>query len=164
MNWYIWLVFIHVLGAFGFALAHGTSAAVALKLRGERNPDRIAALLDLSGRAIYVMYGSLLVLLVAGVAAGFVGGWWGRLWIWAALVILFALLVSMYLLASRFYEGVRHAAGVRGLQDRKTAPDPVALSAEELDRLLASRRPFLIATVGGVGLVVLLWLMYFKPF
>ena len=164
MNWYLWLVFIHVLGGFGFALAHGTSAAVALRLRRERNADRIAALLELSGTAIYVMYVSLLVLLVAGVAAGFVGGWWGRLWIWVSLALLLALMVAMYLLASRFYESVRHAVGIRGIQDSKKTPDPVALGAEDLDRLLTSPRPFLIAVIGGSGFVILLWLMYFKPF
>lgn len=33
---YQWLVLLHVIAASTFALAHGVSAGVALKLRGER--------------------------------------------------------------------------------------------------------------------------------
>ena len=33
---YPWVVFVHVLGAFTFVLAHGASATVVLRLRRER--------------------------------------------------------------------------------------------------------------------------------
>jgi hypothetical protein len=33
---YQWIVLLHLIAAFTFALAHGVSAGVALKLRGER--------------------------------------------------------------------------------------------------------------------------------
>ena len=33
---YSWIVFVHVLGVFGFLLAHGAAAVVAFRLRGER--------------------------------------------------------------------------------------------------------------------------------
>jgi hypothetical protein len=80
-------VLLHVIAAFTFALAHGVSAGVALKLRGEREVPRVQALLDLSEFATNEMYVSILVLLVAGVAATFIAGLWGRTWIWAAIVL-----------------------------------------------------------------------------
>ena len=64
------------------------SAGVALKLRGERELSRVQALLDLSQAAINGMYVSILVLLIAGVAAAFIAGLWGKGWIWAAIVLL----------------------------------------------------------------------------
>jgi hypothetical protein len=38
------------------------------------------------------------------------------------------------------------------------------VSAEELAALVDTRRPDVIALVGVIGLLVLLWLMMFKPF
>jgi hypothetical protein len=42
---------LHVIAAFTFALAHGMSAGVVLKLRGEREIPRVQALLGLSKMA-----------------------------------------------------------------------------------------------------------------
>lgn len=71
MNWHLFWKLLHIMGAFGFVAAHGGTAAVALRLRREREPDRIRALLELSRSTRSVMYWSLLVLLVAGIANGF---------------------------------------------------------------------------------------------
>ena len=35
------LVLVHVVGVFGFLLAHGVSVGVAFRLRGERNLERV---------------------------------------------------------------------------------------------------------------------------
>ena len=78
---YPWIVFLHVAGGFGFMLAHGASASVAFALRRERNLERLRALLDLSSGSFNVMYLSLLVLLAAGIVAGFMQKWWGQGWI-----------------------------------------------------------------------------------
>lgn len=69
---YQWVVLVHVIAAFTFARAHGVSAGVALKLRGKREIPRVQALLDLSRVATNGMYGSIVVLLVAGIAAAFI--------------------------------------------------------------------------------------------
>jgi hypothetical protein len=40
---------------FGFLLAHGSSAVVAFRLRREREPARVAALLDLSSSSLALL-------------------------------------------------------------------------------------------------------------
>jgi MFS family permease len=150
--------------AFLFFMGHGASMWVSDQVRRERDPVRIRALLELSSRSLGLVYGSLLALLVAGVVAGIMHGHFNRLWIWAAIVVLVAIIGLMYGLASRYYGRVREAVGIRSYQTPKDAPDPVPVSAEELAALLDSRRPDIIGLVGIGGLVILLWLMFFKPF
>jgi len=164
MNWLPWLVLVHVIGAFGFILAHGVSAHVAIRLRGEREPTRIAALLDLSSYSLTMLYVSLLVLLAGGIAAGFAGGHWGRLWIWTAIGILVLLLGAMYALASPYYGQLRRAVGMKAYGDPKDAPPPEPLSAAEIAAHLQSTRPYLLSWIGGVGLVLIIGLMVLKPF
>lgn len=160
---YQWLVLLHVIAAFTFALAHGVSAGVALKLRGERELPRVQALLDLSRFATNGMYVSIFVLLIAGVAAGILGDLWGRGWIWAAIVLLVLMFVAMYARGSSWFRDLRRAAGLayetgKGAQPAER-PDTVRLAT-----LTASSRPMEIAAVGYGGLVLILWLMVMKPF
>jgi len=164
MDWYPWIVLLHVLGAFGFVLAHGASAFAAIQIRSERDPARVAALLDMSSMSFGLMYLSLLLLLVGGIAAGFVGGWWGELWIWLAIGVLVVVIGAMYPLGSMHYANVRRAVGIKAYNDPKDAPPPEPLSGPELEALLSSNRPFALAAVGGIGLVVIIWLMVLKPF
>ncbi|MDQ2965594.1 MAG: hypothetical protein M3R57_07075 [Chloroflexota bacterium] len=164
MEWYPWVVFVHVAAAFLFFMGHGASMWVSDQVRRERDPVRIRALLDLSSASLGLVYGSLVTLLVAGIVAGIMGGHFGRLWIWASLVVLVVTIVLMYLLGSRYYGRVREAVGVRSYFSPKDAPDPTPASPEELAALLDSRRPDVIGLVGIVALLILLWLMYFKPF
>ena len=164
MEWYPWIVFVHVAAAFLFFMGHGASMWVSDQIRREREPARIRSLLELSSRSLGMVYGSLLTLLVAGIVAGIMGGHFARGWIWAAIGVLVAVVVLMYALASRYYGRVREAVGIRSYQTPKDAPDPTPVSAEELAALVDSRRPDLIGIVGIVGLLVLLWLMRFKPF
>lgn len=163
MNWQPWLVFAHILGAFVFVLAHGVSVFVTLRVRGEREPARIAALLDLSRSSLYIAFAALVFLLLTGIAAGFVGDYWGRAWIWASIAILVLLFLYMGFRGTRYHDAVRHAVGSIGIYDHKAteapAPDPAALA-----QLLGSSRALELATVGGIGLVAILYLMAFKPF
>jgi len=158
---YPWIVLVHVLAAFAFALAHGGSALVAFRIRREREPERIAALLDLSNWSLGMTYASVLVLVVAGVAAGIMGRWFGQAWIWAAIGVLVAVSVAMLAYAAPYYQRVRQALGQAG---RARGPMPEPASAVELAALLDSRRPEGIAAIGGVGLALILWLMVLKPF
>lgn len=163
MNWQPWLVFAHILGAFTFVLAHGVSVFVALRVRNERDHARVSALLDLSKSAVTIAAFAVIFLLVTGIIAGFVGDWWGQRWIWASIGILILLWAYMGFRGTMYHDAVRHAVGSVGVYDKKgTEPppaDPTAAAA-----LLASARALELATVGGIGLVAILYLMVFKPF
>ena len=162
IDWYPWVVLAHVIGAFGFVLAHGVSAFVAFRLRSARSSEQVTTLMDLSGSSLMVAYASLLVILVAGVAAGFMGDWWGRAWIWFSIGLLLAIATSMYLVGTRYYVQVRHAVGQPAPQDPKGTTFE-RLDPDALARLLDSRRPELLAAIGGGGLIVLITLMVLKP-
>ncbi len=142
-----------MVGAFGFLAAHGATAAVAMRLRKERDPAKIRALLGLSRSTRPWMYVSLLLLVAAGVVAGFQGHWWDQGWIWTALILLVVLLVAAFPLAVPYYVRVRRAVA----EGSDTPP-------EELASLLLSPRPIVIAVVETAGLVVIVWLMVLKPF
>jgi hypothetical protein len=162
-----WLVFLHVVSVLGFIAVHGISAGVTFKVRGERDRQRIAAYLELSNTYLNVMYVFLVGILLTGIAAGIVGGWWtsGRLWIWAALVTFVVVALAMYITPTPHFDALRHAVGLQTYNDRRkgiAAPPPA--SDEEIGRLLASSRPLVGAIVGIIGILILAWLMMLKPF
>jgi uncharacterized membrane protein len=154
---YRWWVFVHIVGVFGFLLAHGVSVGVSFRLRRERDPQRIAALLELSGSSLALFNGSVVVLLVAGVVAGFLGHWWGQGWIWTALGLLVATSVAMSVLARPFYKRIRLIA-------EALSSGSEAVTEEQFVSILRSSRPLTIAGLGFAALLVILWLMMFKPF
>lgn len=149
--------FVHLLGVFGLFLAHGISAGVALKLRSERDPVRLDALLQLSGSAIPAFYVSLLVLLAGGIVAGFLGSWWGFGWIWASIGILVAIIVTMYAIAGPYYRRVRTIvqAMARGSE---------AVTPQQLDEILRAPSALWNAIFGFAALLAIPYLMVFKPF
>ncbi|WP_052889313.1 hypothetical protein [Thermogemmatispora carboxidivorans] len=163
---YQWLVFAHILGIFGFLIAHGAVAAVTFALPRQREVERVRVLLDLSRSVSVVANVSLLVLLAAGVAAGFMGKWWGQGWIWTSLALFVLMSVSMSFLGSRpldpvrqlVYGGKPSRSGASG----QISPDPSA--EKQLAALLAATHPWLLTVIGGGGMVLILWLMMFKPF
>ena len=164
MDWYPWIVVLHVLGAFLFVFGHGASAFAALRLRRERDPNRIAAMLDVSTASYIAMGIGWVVLLGAGIVATFMAGLWGEAWIWTSLVIFIVLTGYMTPRASGWTLEVRHAVGIKQpFADKKDAPNPVPASPEELDRILRSPRMFEVILVGGVGLATIIVLMVLKP-
>ena len=163
MIYQLW-VFVHLVGVFGFLLAHGVSAAVALSLRRERDPQKVRALLELSSWSMAGFYVSILVLLAGGITAGFLGHWWGQAWIWAALGVLVVMMGAMYGLATPYFNRLRQAVGAPTSGKRRPGAEP-APSTQVIDPepLLRSSRPMLVVVVGIVGLVAILWLMVYKP-
>ena len=160
---YGWIVLLHVLGAFLFVAAHGVSMVTAFRLRAERDRTRQAALLEASGMGVGIMYLGLLLLLVGGIWAGFAGDHWGRLWIWIAIATLVIVTAMMYVVATPFYGRMRAAAGISPFAEKAASYKPPATEAD-LAMLATSNRPFVLAAVGGIGLVVIVWLMVLKPF
>jgi plastocyanin len=153
---YEWWVFVHVLGVFGFLASHGVSMGVLVKLRSERDPVRVDELLQLSSRTTALFYGFLLMLLVGGIVAGFMGDWWGHGWIWGGIGTLLIVIIVMYAIASPYYKRVRTItqALVGGSE---------AVSSEDYEQVLRSGKPVTVMVVGVIGLVVILYFMMFKP-
>lgn len=159
MNWYQWLVFLHVLGVFGFLLAHGVSVFVAFRVQREKDVQAIRALLGLSASAVMMSTFSLLLILAAGIAAGFAGNWWRFGWIWAALGVFVLVWILMSAFTGPAFRKARIAVGFTG----PTTIDETIVS-DKLPEALAALRPWLPAVSGGVGLLIILWLMVLKPF
>jgi len=152
----LWLV-LHVAAVLFFIGAHGTSMAASFRLRRERDPQRVADLIQFSGSTARTLYVSMGLVVATGVAAAFVGGWWSAGgWIWAALATLILTSLLMLWLAKPYYRRVAFIA-------RAKAGGSQAVTDEQFDRVLRSRRPFEIAALGSVALLFILYLMVFKP-
>ena len=167
MNLYPWIVFLHVAGVLGFFMAHGTSMAVAFRLKRERDPARVRALLDLSSWTLGVWPSvAFTVGVLAGIAAGIIGGWFGRAWIWIAIALLTVVAGAMTPLVAARVNVIRTAAGTRAINpfSRKPAEPPPIQDDAELERLLAAWDPMPAAVMGFGGFFIILWLMFFKPF
>lgn len=89
-----------------------------------------------------------MVLIVTGVWMGFAGSWWGRGWIWAAIAVLVLVFGFMTYISIPYHRA------------RDSLKEADSVLAERLDRT----RPLFAAGVGGLGVLVLLFLMVFKPF
>lgn len=161
-----WLVVLHVLSAFGFLAVHGISMGVLFRVRKERDRGRLAALLEFSPTYLNALYLFLLVLLVSGIAAGILGGFWtnGELWLWVSLGLLIALTVAMYYFMTEPFVAMRSGLGIQGMQDKKKGIMPTPVGDAELAVLLTARRPVVGAALGIGTIVVITWLMEMKPF
>jgi hypothetical protein len=153
---YRWWKFLHVAAVLGFVLFHGVSVLVALRLRKERDRVRIAELLQFSGSSTIGMYVSLGALILFGVIAGFAGKWWSYWWIWISLGLLVATIAEMGVVARPYYQQLKDAILLR--------PSGVPRkSDEELDDLLRARAAMFNAVFGIAALVIITWLMIWKP-
>jgi MFS family permease len=95
MDWYAWIVFVHVAAAFLFVMGHGAAMWVSDQIRYEWDATRIKVLLVMSSRSLG-LYAALVTLVVAGIIAGIMHGHFSRGWIWAAIAVLVAIIVLMY--------------------------------------------------------------------
>ena len=151
---YGWLVFLHVAAALIAFLAHGVSAGAALKLTSVRDRSAVQALLDMSNQALLVFAGALLVLVAAGIALGFMGGYWDQAWIWISI----ALFVFIFL-------AMTPMAGMRLKPVRELLKEPASPESDaELASLLEAWRPLPTLLLGSVGLLVITWFMVVRPF
>lgn len=161
---YNWVVFLHVFASMAFMLSHGGTTLMALMLKRERNLERLRSLLDLSGIAQPALWVTLLLLLLSGIAAGIMGRWWGRGWIWVSLVILIAL--SFYMMASSGaqYHRLRKVLGLPYFEGSKDQPALDPAPEHEIYAVQADLQPERLAAAGLGGTALILALMMFKPF
>ena len=172
MDWsldelYSWLVYIHLGALLAFVMAHGVSVGVLFALRRGGSLERTRTLLDLSTSSFNAVYGSTLVLLGAGIAAGIMGGLFtnGQWWLWVSLALFIG--IFFYMSYVRWYQmvAVRHAAGLQTADDvKKGIPAPEPGDEAAIVAAVQRVRPWLVLTVGFGGLLVILLLMMFQPF
>ncbi len=164
VDFYPWIVLLHVVSAFVFILAHGVSAFVPFKVRDEPDRARISALLDLSGSSLNLSFVGLGLAVVSGIVAAIIGGHFSQFWPWAAIGVLIVVSGLMTPMATYPLTAIRRAVGQPNRDDRKKGIVPEPLTDAQIATLRAGLRPELAAVVGFVGLVVLIWLMQTKPF
>lgn len=145
------LVFVHISGAFLFVGGHAVSALVAFQLPSETDGARAQALLALSYRSLDWLHIGLAVLILSGVAAGFVGHWWDRPWIWLALDLLLAISAYMYAVS-------KYGAARSRLEEGGTA----AWDAE-VQGMVSRRQAVILLVTGTAAIVAITVLMVFKP-
>lgn len=159
---YQWLVYAHLGSVLLFLLAHGASAAMALRVRSEPSADGIKALVVLSTRSSQAMYPLLILVVLTGIWLGVAGSWFGRAWIWTAIVVL-VLTVGLMNAMGRQYHPLRVAAGQARGSDRGPKPGSPP-TPDEVRRLAGSTSPWPITLLGLLALGAILGLMLFKPF
>jgi 4-hydroxybenzoate polyprenyltransferase len=141
---YRWIVFIHIASVLGLLLVHPVT--VAFHLKQERDDTRIRELLEVSEAASTLRWVFFGLTLLSGVVLGFMGSWWSSVWIWAALVLFVLIAVMM----NRY--------GGRMIDEIADTRDDV-----EMEHLLTRFRPGFLAVTGTGGLLLILYLMLFKP-
>ena len=142
------------------------TASAILFVRNESNAERIRLLLQIARNrtVVGVTNAFLTVLLLTGITLGFLGDWWNRIWIWAALGIAVAITFAMAFLGRLYFERLRKVVGLpyeEGM--KKHEPIPVA-SEEEILGISSKSPAYSTAMVGLLGLFAILYLMIFKPF
>lgn len=158
------LILVHVVAALVFIVAHAVSAVAIFQVKAESDRAKLTAILTRSGIALIVAYVAILVLLIAGIWLGFLGSYWGRLWIWVSLVLLVGVGIAMTPLAAGPMRGVREALGMQMGKPKPGEPPAAPKSDAELAAARAALKPELTAAIGVAALVVIIWLMLAKPF
>lgn len=159
-----WLIFLHILAALTFFLAHGASAAMAFKIRREKDFARIGAMLDLSWSTMVLMGVSFLVMGLTGIILPFLIRIWNRGYIWASIVLMLFVFIYMAVFNETTYKQLRRLVGLPYMKGSKQMPAEPPSSPEEVAALLNKTRPIPLVIVGYGIPAIVLWLMIFKPF
>ncbi len=159
---YSFIVFLHVLSVFVFLIAHGVSIVVFFLIRRQPSVERTTVLMSLRKAAAPVMMTAFLMMILAGLAAAFMGRWWGRGWPWASVAVLVGIFLAMSVFGRSYFERVHKLMSPAGKRASQTLA--AVLRTQELAPVLRQGHPRLLATIGITGLVTILYLMMYKPF
>ena len=159
-----WLVFLHVLSALTFFLAHGTSAAMAFRVRRETDFSRIRAMLDLSMSTTSGMAIAFVALGLTGIILPFLVGIWNKGYIWVSIVLMLFVAIYMAWFNETHYKKLRRLVGLPYMKGNKTFPAESPSSPEEVAAHLKKSSVTSLVVTGYVVPVIVLWLMIFKPF
>ena len=159
-----WLIFLHVLSALTFYMAHGTSVAMAFKIRKETDFIRIRAMLDLSWSTMILMGVSFLIMGLTGIIMPFMIHIWNKIWIWASIVLMLFVFIYMAVFNETSYKQLRRLVGLPYMKGGKELPAEPPSSPEEVAALLKKTSVTGLVVIGYVIPAIVLWLMIFKPF
>jgi hypothetical protein len=150
-------VFVHLIGVAGFLVTHGVSMWALFAVRavgGDR--DRILEWCETSKRTMKPMYISFVLLLLGGIAAGIDGSRFAEGWLLGSFVLLLVLTASMSMVASPHMKRLREGC-------TRWADGTYTLTDDELRAVLDGPATTITVVSGSVGLLVILYLMVFKP-
>lgn len=155
-----WLLFIHVASVLAFMLGHGVQVGVMWRQRQEADPRRNLSFFEVlpSSLPLRVLGASVVlsgVLLTAATSA------WDRVWIWLSIVVLAAIWVVMWRFGGAYYDALE-TTGSRAIEAEGTEDELLAKGA--WDRARLGPEPAVLTVAGIGGLLVILWLMMFRPF
>lgn len=159
-----WLVFIHVLSALTFFLAHGAAAAMVFKVRSETDFARIRAMLDLAVSTFKAYMLSFTIMGLTGLTMPFLIHIWNKAWIWLSIVLVMFVIIWMLAVNERQFKQLRRLVGLPYMQGKNEHPAELPASAEEVAAFLKTINPYQWTLVGYGIPAVVLWLMVFKPF
>jgi hypothetical protein len=159
-----WLIFKHILAALTFFLAHGTSAAMAFKIRKETNFARIGAMLDLSWSTMILMGVSFLIMGLTGIILPFLIRIWNKGYIWASIVLMLFVFIYMAVFNETTYKQLRRLVGLPYMKGNKQMPAEPPSSPEDVAALLNKTSITGLVVAGYIIPAFVLWLMVFKPF
>lgn len=158
---YPWVVFIHVGSTFLFMLAHGATAAGMFKMRAASDRPSIDTLMQVRHWAEMPFNITSALMILSGVALGFMGHWWRFGWIWLSLGILLFLTLIMGFMGRRYFDRVEASYSPEAMEQAEANPNSIE---GQIKQAVLSGRPGLLAAVGIAGFLFILWLMMFKPF
>ena len=159
-----WLIFLHVLAAIAFFLFHGTSAAMAFRIRKETDFARIRAMLDLSGSTFIPMGMAFGIMGLTGLILPFLVHLWDKLYIWLSIVLLLGTFIYMGLFNETHYKELRRLVGLPYMKGNKDYPAEPPASPEDVAIHIRKTSVVGLVIAGNVIPAFVLWMMIFKPF
>lgn len=159
-----WLVFLHVLSAITFFLAHGAAAAMVFKIRSETDFARIRAMLDLAVSTFRIYMPSFMIMGLTGLFMPFLIHIWDKVWIWLSIILMIFVAAWMGLVNEKQFKQLRRLVGLPYMQGNKEFPAEPPASVDEVADVLKKINPIQWAIVGYGIPAIVLWLMIFKPF
>ena len=157
---YNWVVYLHVTVIFIFLIQHAAEIIVTFKLREQKEPEGVFATYSFmpnnNSRNLRITYS---LIIVTGAVAGFMSVWWRMGWIWTSLGVMIVIWIVMRRIGSQYL----YAVDAITEQALKNKADESAI--EKFRRDLKSRRePEIMTITSVIGMLIILWLMMFKPF
>ena len=157
---YTWVVYLHVTAVFVFLVQHAVDILVTFKLRQQTEPEGIytmySFMLNNNTRNLRITY---LLIILTGAIAGIITPWWRQGWMWTALGVM----ILIWIVMGRF--GPIYLTAVDNIAEEamKNKADPAAIERFRTG-LKARWEPEIMAITSVIGLLIILWLMMFKPF